>query len=183
MAGTSQDHSRSGAASRAARNVEGSSLMRTTVFAVACLFAMAAPSAYALEASKTVEIAAPPAKVWATIGDFCGIAQWHPAVETCTPSVRGKRHIRTLALKGGGTIVERLVSRHEKAMDYTYAIVASPFPVSGYRSTIKVSPTATGSLVSWTGSFKAKGADDATATSTIQSVYDSGLAALADKAK
>jgi uncharacterized protein YndB with AHSA1/START domain len=157
--------------------------MRKAALAATCLFAMTAHSAYALEASKTVEIAAPPAQVWATIGDFCGIAQWHPAVATCTPSVRGKRHIRTLALKGGGTVVERLVVRHEKAMDYTYAIVTSPFPVSGYRSTIKVAPGATGSVVSWTGSFKAKGVDDATAISTMQGVYDSGLAALADKAK
>jgi uncharacterized protein YndB with AHSA1/START domain len=157
--------------------------MLKTTLAAAVILAATTGAACALEASKSVDIKAPPAKVWEAIGDFCGIAQWHPAVATCTPSVRGKRHIRTLALKGGGTVVERLVVRHEKAMDYTYAIVTSPFPVSGYRSTIKVAPGATGSVVSWTGSFKAKGVDDATAISTMQGVYDSGLAALADKAK
>jgi hypothetical protein len=38
-------------------------------------------------------------------------------------------------------------------------------------------------VITWNGTFKAKGADDATATNAIQGIYDSGLAALADKVK
>ncbi len=149
----------------------------------AAMLLLSVAPALALDASKTVDIKAPPAKVWATIGDFCGIAQWHPAIASCTPSVQGRAHLRTLALKGGGTIVERQVARNERAMSYTYAIVSSPLPVDHYRSTIAVTPSADGSTVSWSGSFVAKGADDAHATAAIQGIYDSGLAALAVKAQ
>jgi uncharacterized protein YndB with AHSA1/START domain len=138
-------------------------------------------AAFALDASKTVTIKAPPAKVWAAIGDFCGIAQWHPAIAGCVPSMRGRAKLRTLALKGGGTIVERQVSRNDHAMSYTYAIVSGPLPVAQYRSTLSVQPGAGGSTVTWSGTFVAKGADDAKATAAIQGIYDSGLAALADK--
>jgi hypothetical protein len=37
--------------------------------------------------------------------------------------------------------------------------------------------------VTWTGTFNAKGAPDTVATDAIQGIYDSGLKALADKAK
>ena len=157
-------------------------MIRTICQAAMALVVTAAP-AFALDASKTVDIKAPPAKVWATIGDFCGIAQWHPAIASCTPSVKGRAHLRTLGLKGGGTIVERQVSRSEKKMSYTYAIVSGPLPVDLYKSTIAVTPSADGSTVTWSGDFVAKGADDAKATAAIQGIYDSGLAALAEKAQ
>ncbi len=147
----------------------------------AVLLALTGSSAFALDASKTVDIKAPPAKVWAAIGDFCGIAQWHPAIASCTPSVQGRAHLRTLALKGGGTIVERQLARNERAMSYSYTIVSGPLPVDHYRSTITVTPSADGSTVSWSGNFVAKGADDAHATAAIQGIYDSGLTALAQK--
>ena len=157
-------------------------MLKTTIAAAAALL-LTAGAASALEASKTVDIKAPPAKVWATIGDFCGIAQWHPAIANCTPSMDGKKKIRTLDLKGGGQIVERQVSRKEKKMEYTYAIVSGPLPVDHYRSTIAVTPSADGSTVTWSGTFVAKGADDAKATAAIQGIYDSGLEALATKAQ
>ena len=155
-------------------------MLKTTLTAAA-LLALTATGALALEASKSVDIKAPPAKVWAAIGDFCGISQWHPAIAACTPSMDGQKHLRTLDLKGGGQIVERQVSRREKKMEYTYAIVSGPLPVAHYRSTIKVTPSADGSTVTWSGTFSAKGADDAKATAAIQGIYDSGLDALATK--
>jgi uncharacterized protein YndB with AHSA1/START domain len=157
-------------------------MMKTTLLA-AGLLAMSIPSAFALQASKSVDVDAAPAKVWTAIGDFCGIAQWHPAIASCAPSTKGGKHIRTLALKGGGTIVEQEVYRHNRQMEYRYTIVDGPLPVSDYQSTLKVSAHGTGSVITWNGTFKAKGADDATATNAIQGIYDSGLAALADKVK
>jgi hypothetical protein len=46
--------------------------------------------------------------LWEKVGDFCGIGKWHPAIEKCELSKKGKE--RTLSLKGGGTIVEDLVA-------------------------------------------------------------------------
>jgi uncharacterized protein YndB with AHSA1/START domain len=149
----------------------------------AAILSLAAGQALALTASKTIDIKAPPAKVWATIGDFCGIGQWHPAIATCAQSVQGRAHLRTLGLKGGGTIVERQLARSDRKMSYSYAIVSSPLPVDHYRSTIAVTPSADGSTVTWSGTFSAKGADDAHATAAIQGIYDSGLPALAEKAQ
>ncbi len=160
-----------------------SEVMFQIITKAAAILTLTGASAFALEASKTVDIKAPPAKVWATIGDFCGIAQWHPAISSCTPSVQGRAHLRTLALKGGGTIVERQLVRNERTMSYSYTIVSSPLPVDHYRSTIAVTPSADGSTVSWSGNFVAKGADDAHAIAAIQGIYDSGLPALAQKAQ
>src|SRR5450631_4461655 len=36
--------------------------------------------------------------IWAKIGDFCGIGNWHPAIEKCALSADGKT--RTLSLRG-----------------------------------------------------------------------------------
>jgi hypothetical protein len=157
--------------------------MIKTAAPAAALLALSALPALALDASKTQDIPAPPAKVWATIGDFCGIGQWHPAVERCTLSRRDGKPVRTLALKGGGTIVEEELRRDDAAMSYSYTILESPLPVTGYESTLAVKPAGGGSAVSWTGRFTAKGADDAAAKAAIQGIYDSGLAALATKAR
>lgn len=138
---------------------------------------------HAIDVAKTATAAAPPAKVWQTIGDFCGIGTWHPAVETCVPSEKGGKKMRTLSLKGGGTIVEEEVSRDDKVMSYTYAIVESPLPVSDYTSTLSVSPSGAGSKLDWTGSFKAKGAPDSVAADAIGGIYESGLKAISDTAK
>lgn len=137
----------------------------------------------ALDVSKSVEIAAPPAKVWATIGDFCGIGSWHPAIEKCAPSTKDGKMMRTLSLKGGGTIVEEQLSRNEGGMDYSYAIVEGPLPVSDYKSTLAVAPSGSGSTVTWKGNFKAKGAPDTVAVDAITGIYESGLKAISDKAK
>jgi hypothetical protein len=155
---------------------------RTLALPALALLAGTVPS-FALEAMKSIDVAAPPAKVWSTIGDFCGIGQWHPAIEKCVLSQDGGKSLRTLSLKGGGTIVESQTARDDKAMSYTYAIVSSPLPVSDYSSTISVMPKGTGSTVKWTGSFKAKGAPDAVAIDAISGIYESGLKAIADKAK
>ena len=139
--------------------------------------------AFALEAAKTVDVAASPEKVWQTIGGFCGIADWHPAVTKCVPGEQGATPTRTLTLKGGGTLVEEQTARSDPGMKYSYTILQGPLPVSDYHSTISVTKNGTGSAITWTGTFKAKGASDADATKTIQGIYDSGLEALAAKSQ
>lgn len=159
-----------------------STVARTLALPALALVASTLPG-YAIEVAKTADVAAPPAKVWETIGDFCGIANWHPAVEKCVPSQKDGKTLRTLSLKGGGTIVEEQVSRDDKVMSYTYAIVESPLPVSDYTSTLSVSPSGSGSKLDWKGSFKAKGAPDTVATDAISGIYESGLKGIAEKAK
>ena len=59
-----------------------------------------------------------------------------------------------------------------------YRIIDSPLPVSGYVSTLKVKSAKGGSRVEWSSTFKAKGADTATAKNAVRGIYTSGLDAL-----
>lgn len=157
--------------------------MMKSVLTVAALVAVASTPALALSVTKSITVTAPPAKVWQTIGDFCGIGDWHPAIASCTPSMKGSKHVRTLALKGGGTIVEEQTSRNNKKMDYTYTILDGPLPVADYHSTLAVSADGAGSKITWSGHFIAKGAPDAKAEDVIGGIYDAGLKGIADKAQ
>jgi hypothetical protein len=137
---------------------------------ISCLPAAALESAY--HANSTTSVA----DMWAKIGDFCGIGNWHPAVAKCDISADGKE--RTLTLKGGGTIIEDQVSRNDKGHTYTYKIKESPLPVEGYVSVIKVTKHGTGSTVTWSGHYKAKGAPPAKAKEAIDGIYKAGVDAL-----
>ncbi|SFM64107.1 SRPBCC family protein [Methylobacterium pseudosasicola] len=153
------------------------------LFAALTFAGLSATPALALDVTRTATVAAPPATVWKTIGEFCGIGDWHPAVEKCVLSEKGGKKVRTLSLKGGGTIVEEQVARDDRKMDYTYAILESPLPVEGYKSTLSVAPDGKGSKLTWTGSFKAKGAPDAKAEEVVAGIYEGGLKGIAEKAK
>jgi hypothetical protein len=137
---------------------------------ISCLPAAALESSY--KATSTTSVA----DMWAKIGNFCGIGNWHPAVAKCDLSADGKE--RTLSLKGGGTIIEHLVRRNDKAHSYTYKIKQSPLPIEGYESTIKVTPHGTGSVVTWSGHYKAKGATPAKAKEAIDGIYKAGVDSL-----
>jgi hypothetical protein len=137
---------------------------------LSCLTASALESRYKVDSTQSA------ADVWTKIGDFCGIANWHPAIEKCVLSKDGKE--RTLSLKGGGTIVEHLVKWQAKDHSYTYKIVSGPLPVADYVSTIKVEPHGTGSLLVWSGKYKAKGAPEANAKEAVDGVYKAGLDSL-----
>ncbi len=157
-------------------------MTHTMKLAAVAVAALAATPALALEVSKTLT-SMRPAKVWQVVGDFCGIGQWHPAVEKCAPSMKDSKSLRTLSLKGGGTIVEEQLARDDKKMDYGYTILESPLPVSDYKSTLAVMPSGSGSKLVWSGSFKAKGAPDAKAEEVIGGIYEAGLKGIAEKAK
>ena len=93
--------------------------------------------------------------LWKKVGDFCGIASWHPAFEKCVLSADGKQ--RTLSLKGGGTIVEALERWDDANHSYQYTILSGPLPVTNYHSTISVTPDAKGAALKWMGTYDAKG--------------------------
>ena len=140
---------------------------------------LAVAPAFAASVTETVEVKASPEKVWAASAkDFCGIGQFHPAVEKCELSDGGKT--RTLSLKGGGTILEKQTA-NEEGKSYSYVIVESPLPVADYKSTFSIKGSGDASTVTWTGSFEPKGADEAKAKSVIDGIYTSGLEALKGK--
>lgn len=142
---------------------------------------LAATPALALEARVAKDSAGAPVAVWAALGDFCGISGWHPAVEKCELSSKDGASYRTLTLKGGGTLYEKLVSMDAKTMTLVYTIEEGVLPVANYKSTLKVMPNDKGSTIEWSGVFDAKGASNDEAIKTMTGVYGAGVDSLVAK--
>ncbi|HZZ23290.1 MAG TPA: SRPBCC family protein [Roseiarcus sp.] len=147
-----------------------------TISAAAATLLISTGVAFALDSSVTMTSSMSPDALWKKVGDFCGIGNWHPAIEKCVLSADGKQ--RTLSVKGGGTIVEGLESVDNANHTYTYTILSGPLPVTNYHSTISVSPDPKGSSLNWVGKYDAKGASDADAKKVIDGIYESGEKAL-----
>ena len=150
--------------------------MRYTALAAMAAFGMSTVSVSALESSVTMTSSMSPDVLWKKVGDFCGIATWHPAIEKCVLSADGKQ--RTLSVKGGGTVVEALEKWDDANRTYTYTILSGPLPVANYHSTISVGADPKGSALKWMGTFDAKGAPDADAKKTMDGIYEAGAKSL-----
>jgi Polyketide cyclase / dehydrase and lipid transport len=102
---------------------------------------------------------APADRVWATIRDFNALPKWHPAikdsrVEGGLPADR-VGCIRNFNLKDGGNVREQLLTLSDYDYSYTYSILESPFGVSNYIATLKLTPITDGnrSFAEWTAEF------------------------------
>lgn len=110
--------------------------------------------------NQSVDVARPPERVWALVGDFDAIARWHPAVAS-SPATRGNEigSVRRLTLRApGDPSFEEELTRHEPATRlYAYRILAvdpKVLPVNTYSSTFEVkSGPDGGSTVEWRSAF------------------------------
>ena len=143
---------------------------------------------------KIIVIKAAPAKVWAIVKDFGNMQTWHPGIASTKLEQKKDDNgdmatFRTLTLKSGGDIVEKLRSADDAAMKMKYEIVSGVAPVADYNAfmTVTAGPGAGESTVTWVGRFYRTyklnppipaGQDDETAVSFITGVFDSGLAGL-----
>jgi mxaD protein len=156
------------------------------VGAIAACWPGATAAAAELSVKKSVTLKGSPEATWSLMGDYCAIAKWDPGVTNCEIT-RGTNNrpgaVRTLTLEDGTTMTEELVKHDAKLRTYTYRILESALPVQSYLSTITVLPgSAGGSVVEWTGTFKAApGTEDAAARSMIEEIYAAGLASLQAK--
>lgn len=154
--------------------------MRRVSIALGIAFLASGP-ALALDVTEKIEVKAAPDKVWAAIGDFCGIAGWHPAIAKCEPGEAEGVKKRTLTTQDGAVLKEDLKAWDDQTMSYTYTIVESPLPVSNYLSTIKVTGSGDSSTIEWTSTFDAKDAPDDKAKEVISGIYKAGLESLKGK--
>lgn len=143
--------------------------------------ALTAAPALALDAHVAKDTTASAAAAWAAVGDFCGIANWHPAVAKCEISTKDGATLRTLTLKDGAKLLEKQTAFDAKAMTYSYTIEDGPLPVAKYVSTLKVVAKDKGATIDWSGTFDAKGASEADAVKTITGIYQGGIDALIAK--
>ena len=142
-----------------------------------------------LKVDKSVTIKADPAKVWALVKDFGNMQKWHPAITNTKIEKKGEDTFRTLTLKSGGTINEKLRSIDEADMKIRYEIVSSGLPLTDYNAFMVVTKGAKPgeTNVQWVGRFYRlyklnppipAGQDDETAIKAINELFDSGLAGL-----
>jgi carbon monoxide dehydrogenase subunit G len=166
-------------------NVDG--IRRAIVLLAAA--ALAAPAlAHGPTRQKVVEsidIAAPPEKVWALVGDFAGWQKWHPAIEDSTAdkgNAVGSQ--RRLKIKGRKFLDERLESYDAGTMTIKYRITGGDaLPVTNYSSNITISKKNDGSTIVWQGAFyrgypnndPPPDQNDEAAIAAVTGVYKTGL--------
>jgi hypothetical protein len=128
------------------------------------------------QVTRSVTLNAAPGEVWALIGGFQAVPDWHPAVATSTREDIGGVDHRRLGLEGGGEILEKDLGGD--AMSYGYEIIASPLPLADYQATISVADAGGKAVVVWSSTFEgtADGASD-----IVAGIYQAGLDALAAK--
>jgi hypothetical protein len=143
---------------------------------------------------ESIEINAPPAKVWAAIGNFQDMS-WLPPVSK-TEGTKGNaiEATRRLTLATGATVDEELYKYDAEKMTYSYRITAvdvKVLPVTNYSSTLTVTPSADGkgSSLEWAGAFY-RGfpnndpppvLSDVAAVKAVSGLYKAGLEALKKK--
>lgn len=148
--------------------------MRLTTLALAAtFFGVGTLAASAASVDKSIDVKAPASKVWAMIGPFCSIKDWHPAIGECT----GSGGMRTLVTKDGkAKFVEKQTASDDKTMMYSYEIESSPLPVTGYKSTLKVTPKGDNeSTVEWSSTFTPASGKEQDAETAIGGIYQAGL--------
>jgi hypothetical protein len=122
-------------------------------------------------------------RIWERFGSWCGIAEWHPAVLSCTEGKEGNVLYRTLSLKGGGKIKEKLLALEPTS--YRYAIVESPLPVKNYEAQFSAAPDKDRPDevdVVWSASYDAAdGKADADARGAIDGIFRDGIASIRAK--
>ena len=103
------------------------------------------------ELSLSVVLDASAPEVWALVGDFGGLAEWHPWVPNCSLSDDGLT--RTIDL-GSTAAVERLLPEAIHPLSHSYVVIDSPMPIANYRATWEAIPTPTGCRVTWSATFE-----------------------------
>ena len=119
------------------------------------------------ERTAEIDVDGTPEDVWVLVGDFGGIAGWMPGMESCR--LEGENRILDTM---GMTITEKLIARDDVTRAITYAIVDG-VPVESHEATITVTPTGSGSRVTWV----VDAAPDEMAD-LMQGVYQGSLEAL-----
>ncbi|QVL45970.1 MAG: SRPBCC family protein [Methylophilaceae bacterium] len=85
-----------------------------------------------------VIIKAEPAKVWEMVKDYENAQKWLPTVKNITVEKKGSEIIRTLNLKNGGKIKEKISDVDDAGMKIKFEVIEG-VPASNYNPYISVS--------------------------------------------
>lgn len=106
------------------------------------------------EVTVTKSINIPTGKAWKELSSFKGIENYSPIERSITEGT-GAGAKRTCYLPDGAAIHEILDFVNDKTMEMQYKITEGPFPITGYVSNVKISPTgADGCKITWGCEFE-----------------------------
>ena len=97
------------------------------------------------EGSVDATVAAAPDEVWKKLGDFGGIADFFPGIESFRLEGDGEERVIGMF---GMEIRERLLSRDDDTRTISYSVVDG-VPIDSHTATISVEPDGEGSKVTW----------------------------------
>jgi len=134
---------------------------------------LAAPNLELQTVAETVDVNAPPDKVWDLIGQF-GVATWHPLIARIGVTGTGPGQLRTIETIDGKQIIERLDAVDNAGRFYRYANVAG-LPVANYTGMLSVKPSGTGSSVEWRAQFLPNGQGTILVKMIVSTLFKAGL--------
>ena len=91
-----------------------------------------------------VKIERSPDDVWALIGDFGGLGDWMPGIDSC--ALEGD--VRKIEMMGM-EIHEQQMSRDDATRTISYSFVKSPMPLEHHLATLSVTPDGDASVLTW----------------------------------
>jgi hypothetical protein len=138
---------------------------------------------------KETAINAPADKVWSLIEDFCAISRWNPEVPQCTADGNGTGAVRTITLKNGQALQEKLVKHQPENRTMQYVLVEpnpDAMPINTLGTTLSVREADGGAVVEWKCAFYRSfpgptpppELSDEAATAAVTKLVDAGLAGL-----
>ncbi|MGA5816615.1 SRPBCC family protein [Kitasatospora sp. NPDC094028] len=128
-------------------------------------------------------VQAPADEVWALIGGFHDLGDWHPDLPASRPGneLTGNAigAVRVFDLDGL-ELHENLLAYDDEQRSYTYGLPDGTFELTCYRATLRVLPvTQLGAgFVEWNATFDVEAEHRAASTALVNGVFASGLTAL-----
>ncbi len=136
-------------------------------------------------ASVSAMIGASADDLWAVVGEFGGIANWHPAIakSELAPGTPGDQtgSIRTCRLGDGAQLREEQTARSDAERTHTDSILESPMQVENYLSTVTVTPEGGKARLDWSWTFDVPAETETEMACMMNGVYQPGVDALKEK--
>jgi hypothetical protein len=136
---------------------------------------LAPPNTELQNVTDSVDLLAPPDRVWALIGQFGGM--WHPLIAKINLTGAGIGQLRTIETIDGKQIIERLEVTDDSRRFYRYGGITG-IPAADYTGTLTAEPKGAGTTVEWRVEYRANGQPDIVVRSIVSTLLKTGLGSL-----
>ncbi|HMN99323.1 MAG TPA: SRPBCC family protein [Miltoncostaeaceae bacterium] len=124
----------------------------------------------------SIDVAAPPAEVWALAGDPARVGDWFAPVVEC--SMDGD--VRRVTMGNGARLVERIVRHDDASRSYAYSVLEGIPGLVRHEAVITVDEAPGGSRVRWSQDAESE-AEGYDAEARLRKVMEQGLETLRDE--